>query len=159
MGENVIRREARVGRDGRFHLDGPPPGRYGLKVGHDAYRDPHIPEIGGIGQERTPQQRALWRKKAEPWQGAVEAIVRRAGPPPASSSTSAPLVRSRIDYILAAAAKGPVPGARTRQSGADGSLLSRRGAGAIHLPSPGMSRKSDSPKDSRPCWSFGMLIR
>jgi hypothetical protein len=74
--ENVIRREVRVGRDGTFRLDDLSPGRYGLKVGHDTYRDPHIPEIGGIGQERTPQQRALWRKKAEPWQGTVEAIVR-----------------------------------------------------------------------------------
>jgi hypothetical protein len=73
--ENLIRREARVGRDGAFRLDGLPPGRYGLKVGHDAYRDPHIPDIGRMGQERTPEQQALWRKKAEPWQGAVEAIV------------------------------------------------------------------------------------
>jgi hypothetical protein len=74
--ENIIRRESRGGGDGEFRLDGLPPGRYGLKIGHDAYRDPHIPQIGPIGQQRTPEQRALWTKKAEPWQGAVEAIVR-----------------------------------------------------------------------------------
>jgi hypothetical protein len=60
--ENVIRREARVSRDGTFRLDGLPPGRYGLKVGHDAYKDPHILEVPPIGQERTPQQRALEEK-------------------------------------------------------------------------------------------------
>jgi hypothetical protein len=74
--ENIIRREARLGRDGTFRLDGLPPGRYGLKVGHDAYKDPHIPEIHGFGQKRTPEELALWDKKAEPWQGAVEATVR-----------------------------------------------------------------------------------
>jgi hypothetical protein len=74
--ENVIRREVRAGRAGAFRLDGLPPGRYGVKVGHDAYRDPHIPEIRPFGQERTPEERAQWKKKAEPWQGAVEATVR-----------------------------------------------------------------------------------
>jgi hypothetical protein len=74
--ENVIRREARVGRDGTFRLDGLPHGRYGLKAGHDAYRDPHIPTIPPIGQERSPEELALWKKKAQPWQGAVEATVR-----------------------------------------------------------------------------------
>jgi hypothetical protein len=74
--ENIIRREARAGRDGAFRLDGLPPGRYGVKVGHDAYRDPHIPVIGPLGQERKPEEPAQWKKKAEPWQGAVEAMVR-----------------------------------------------------------------------------------
>jgi hypothetical protein len=74
--ENIVRREARAGRDGTFHLDDLPPGRYGLKAGHDAYRDPHIPRLGPLTQERTPEQLAQWKKKAEPWQGAVEATVR-----------------------------------------------------------------------------------
>jgi hypothetical protein len=73
--ENVIRREARAGRDGVFRIDGLPPGRYGLKAGHDAYRDPHIPTIPPFGQKRTPEELALWKKLAEPWQGAVEATV------------------------------------------------------------------------------------
>ena len=60
----------------RFRLDGLPPGRYGVKAGHDAYRDPHIPEVRPIGQERTPEELALWKKKAQPWQGAVAVMVR-----------------------------------------------------------------------------------
>jgi hypothetical protein len=64
--ENIVRREVRAGRDGAFRIDGLPPGRYGVKVGHDAYRDPHISE-----------ERAQRPKKAEPWQGAALATVRR----------------------------------------------------------------------------------
>lgn len=74
--ENVVRREVRVGRDGTFHLDGLPPGRYGLKVGHDAYSDPHIPKLPAAGEKSTPGEQAAWNKTAEPWQGAVEATVR-----------------------------------------------------------------------------------
>ena len=74
--ENIIRREARAGRDGAFRLDGLPAGRYGVKVGHDAYKDPHIPVIRPFSQERTPEELAQWKKKAEPWQGAVDATVR-----------------------------------------------------------------------------------
>lgn len=74
--ENIIRRETRVAPDGTFRLSDLPPGRYGLKAGHDAYVDPHIPVLPPFGQERTPEQLAQWRKKAEPWQGTVEATVR-----------------------------------------------------------------------------------
>ncbi len=74
--ENIIRRETRAGRDGAFRIDALPPGRYGLKIGHDAYQDPHIPENSPLGRERTPEEQALLRKKAEPWQGAAEATVR-----------------------------------------------------------------------------------
>lgn len=74
--ENIVRRETRVGRDGTFRLDDLPPGRYGVKVGHDAYRDPHIPKLSGIGTQQTPEELAAFRKKAEPWQGAVIATVR-----------------------------------------------------------------------------------
>ena len=96
--ENVIRREARVGRDGTFRLDGLPPGRYGVKVGHDAYRDPHIPEIPPIGQERTPQELAHveeeGRALAGRRRGERPAVARR---PRKSSSTSARRVRSSTD--------------------------------------------------------------
>lgn len=74
--ENIIRRETRVAPDGTFRLSDLPPGRYGLKAGHDSYVDPHIPVLPPFGQERTPEQLAQWKKKAEPWQGAVEATVR-----------------------------------------------------------------------------------
>lgn len=74
--ENIVRRETRVGRDGTFRLDDLPPGRYGVKVGHDAYRDPHIPKVPALGEPRTPEDLAAWKKKAEPWQGAVVAVVR-----------------------------------------------------------------------------------
>lgn len=53
-----------------------PPGRYGLKAGHDAYDDPHIPRLTPFGQERPPEERALFRKTAEPWQGAVKVEVK-----------------------------------------------------------------------------------
>lgn len=73
--ETMIRREARVRVNGTFRLDNLPPGRYGLKVGHDAYQDPHIPGLGPAW-EHTPAELAELRKKSEPWQGAVEASVR-----------------------------------------------------------------------------------
>ena len=39
----ILRREALVSADGTFRLEDLPPGRYGLKAGHDAYTDPHVP--------------------------------------------------------------------------------------------------------------------
>lgn len=66
----ITRREARVAADGTFRLENLPPGRYGLKVGHDAYKDPHIPALKG--GEYDPED---FRKKAEPWQGAVSVTV------------------------------------------------------------------------------------
>lgn len=74
--ENILRREVRVDAAGAFRLDDLPPGRYGLKVGHDAYKDPHIPAVPPWGEKRTPEELAEWKKKAQPWQGAVEATVR-----------------------------------------------------------------------------------
>jgi hypothetical protein len=69
--DGVIRREVRVAVDGTFHLEGLPPGRYGLKAGHDAYVDPHVPRSES-GSKLDP---SLWEKSAEPWQGAVAVIV------------------------------------------------------------------------------------
>jgi hypothetical protein len=68
FGDSVLRREARVATDGTFRLERLPPGRYGLKVGHDAYEDPHITK--GRSQ---PEE---FKKKAEPWQGAVVVTVK-----------------------------------------------------------------------------------
>jgi hypothetical protein len=63
----VIRREALVAADGTFRLENLPSGRYGLKAGHDAYVDPHVPRVPK-GSQLDPSE---WQKLAEPWQGAV----------------------------------------------------------------------------------------
>jgi hypothetical protein len=67
----ILRREALVSADGTFRLDDLPPGRYGLKAGHDAYVDPHVPRS-------KPGERPgleVVRKPAEPWQGAAVIVV------------------------------------------------------------------------------------
>lgn len=66
----VIRRETLVAPDGTFRVENLPPGRYGLKAGHDAYVDPHVPR----GPSGTIDK-SNWEKLAEPWQGAVAVTV------------------------------------------------------------------------------------
>jgi hypothetical protein len=66
----ILSREAVVSADGTFRLDDLPPGRFGLKAGHDAYTDPHVPR--GEGEQRDPKE---FEKLAEPWQGAVVVTV------------------------------------------------------------------------------------
>jgi hypothetical protein len=61
----IVRREILVSTDGTFRLRDLPPGRYGLKAGHDAYVDPHVRRSNEPGD---PQE---FEKPAEPWQGAV----------------------------------------------------------------------------------------
>jgi hypothetical protein len=39
----IQRRVTLVSADGTFRLEDVPPGRYGMKAGHDAYADPHVP--------------------------------------------------------------------------------------------------------------------
>jgi hypothetical protein len=63
----ILRREVLASADGTFRLDDLPPGRYGLKAGHDAYEDPHVPRWKA-GERPGPM---LFRLAAEPWQGAV----------------------------------------------------------------------------------------
>ena len=63
----ILRREALVSADGTFRLDDLPPGKYGLKAGHDAYTDPHVPRWKA-GEKPDPKE---FQKLAEPWQGAV----------------------------------------------------------------------------------------
>jgi hypothetical protein len=63
----VVRREALVSADGAFRIDDLPPGRFGLKAGHDAYEDPHIPRWKA-GERPDP---VAFQKPAEPWQGAA----------------------------------------------------------------------------------------
>ncbi len=67
----ILRREALVSADGTFRLDDLPPGRYGLKAGHDAYTDPHVPRWKPGGR---PDPK-FFEKLAEPWQGAVVVTV------------------------------------------------------------------------------------
>lgn len=59
-----IQTETRVLRNGTFSLHQLPPGRYGLKVGHDAYHDSEIPHRPGIPPE-------AWKTMSEPWKRAV----------------------------------------------------------------------------------------
>jgi len=63
----IVRREVLVSSDGTFCLDDLPPGRFGLKAGHDAYLDPHVPRWDSLEK----RDMTLFQKVAEPWQGAV----------------------------------------------------------------------------------------
>jgi len=67
----ILRREALVSADGTFRLEDLPPGRYGLKAGHDAYTDPHVPRRKA-GEKPDPKDH---QKLAKPWQGAVVVTV------------------------------------------------------------------------------------
>jgi hypothetical protein len=67
----ILRRDELVSADGTFRLEDLPPGRYGLKAGHDAYTDPHVPR-SKEGEKFDPTD---FQKLAEPWQGAVVVTV------------------------------------------------------------------------------------
>jgi hypothetical protein len=67
----ILRREALVSADGTFRLEDLPPGRYGLKAGHDANTDPHVP-LWKVGEKWNATE---FEKPAEPWQGAVVVTV------------------------------------------------------------------------------------
>ncbi|MGO9468271.1 MAG: hypothetical protein ACLQIB_54755 [Isosphaeraceae bacterium] len=64
-------REALVSADGSFRLVDLPPGRIGLKAGHDAYADPHVRDW----KEGEKRDTTEFQKLAEPWQGAVTVTV------------------------------------------------------------------------------------
>ena len=68
----ILRREVLVAEDGTFRLEGLPPGRYGLKAGHDAYTDPHVSRWDAEEKRYPPKD---FEKLAEPWQGAVVVTV------------------------------------------------------------------------------------
>jgi hypothetical protein len=67
----ILRSETLVAADGTFRLEHLPPGRLGLKAGHDAYLDPHVPRQK-VGGSFNPTD---FEKLAEPWQGAVLVTV------------------------------------------------------------------------------------
>jgi hypothetical protein len=69
------RTEARVQPDGRFHLRDLPPGEYGLKVGHDAYRDtdtdvPFPKKPGTWSPEEAEAYNKAEAAPADPWKRA-----------------------------------------------------------------------------------------
>ena len=68
---SAVRAETRVADDGTFAFDALPPGRYGLKVGHDAYKDSEVP--GRNGLQSIPED--AWNKISDPWKRAVKATV------------------------------------------------------------------------------------
>jgi hypothetical protein len=63
----TLRAETRVRLDGSFTLDRLAPGKYFLKVGHDAYRDDEVPKILTRESIRT--------HKPDPWKQAVTVTV------------------------------------------------------------------------------------
>ena len=65
----VVQREVRVAPDGSFRLTGLPPGRYGLKAGHDGYEDPH--SLMKMWHDDFAKYREFLFAPAEPWLGAV----------------------------------------------------------------------------------------
>jgi hypothetical protein len=67
----AVRAEARVAADGTFRFDSLPPGRYGLKVGHDAYRDSEVPRP--MGFKDIPA--STWKQIADPWKRATMVTV------------------------------------------------------------------------------------
>jgi hypothetical protein len=72
--DGVVDREVRVAPDGTFRLEGLPPGRYGLKVGHDGYEDPH--SLMSMKVEDFQIYREFIFGPAEPWLGAVVVEVK-----------------------------------------------------------------------------------
>jgi hypothetical protein len=67
-----IRVETRIRQDGEFSLHCLPPGKYGLKVGHDAYQDSEVPRGNDLPEE-------AWTTLPDPWKRAtiVEVLAGR----------------------------------------------------------------------------------
>ena len=60
--KTAIRAETRVSADGQFLFPQLPPGKYGLKVGHDAYEDSELlPHKARLSKEE-------WNEEMDPWQ-------------------------------------------------------------------------------------------
>lgn len=72
--DGVVDREVRVAPDGTFRFEGLPPGRYGLKAGHDGYEDPH--SLMSMWTEEFKKYREFVISPAEPWLGAIVVEVK-----------------------------------------------------------------------------------
>jgi hypothetical protein len=57
-----VRAEARVDAAGQFRLDRLPPGEYGLKVGHESYRDAEAVEPAKVPPEMRGKPADAWRR-------------------------------------------------------------------------------------------------
>jgi hypothetical protein len=65
FGKSGVRAEVQAALDSSFALPPLPPGEYGLKVGHDAYLDPEVPQ----GEfDKIPKEAR--ERKADPWKNA-----------------------------------------------------------------------------------------
>ena len=65
--KTAIRREVRVGNDGAFCIDQLPPGEYGLKVGHDSFKDCEVPRAKDF--KDIPKE--AWDTMSDPWKRAM----------------------------------------------------------------------------------------
>jgi hypothetical protein len=66
-----VRADVQVDLDGTFRFENLPPGRYGLKVGHDAYRDSEVPRPN----EFKDIPASAWKTIADPWKRATTVTV------------------------------------------------------------------------------------
>jgi beta-lactamase regulating signal transducer with metallopeptidase domain/uncharacterized GH25 family protein len=66
--QGIFKTEVRVNADGSFTIPQLPPGEYGLKVGHDGYKEPELP-WGPL--RNRPDKDKLFDTLATPWKGAV----------------------------------------------------------------------------------------
>jgi hypothetical protein len=69
-----IRMEARVGDDGTFVFPQMPSGEYGLKVGHDSYKDSEVPELPKIWTG-SDAEKEIYKRQYDPWQRAKVVAV------------------------------------------------------------------------------------
>jgi len=67
-----IRLETPVDADGAFRFERIPAGRFGLKVGHDAYQDAEVPRRDDPRRPWTEEERAT---PADPWARAAEVTI------------------------------------------------------------------------------------
>lgn len=65
--QGIFKTEVRVSADGTFTIADLPPGEYGLKVGHDGYREPDLP--WGRFRQRADMDK-LFNTLATPWNDA-----------------------------------------------------------------------------------------
>ncbi|MBI3837878.1 MAG: carboxypeptidase regulatory-like domain-containing protein [Planctomycetia bacterium] len=63
----AVRAETRIDADGNFSFERLPQGKYGLKVGHDAYEDSEVPRA----KDWKDIPKDAWTRIADPWKRAI----------------------------------------------------------------------------------------